>query len=159
MPTELANIDLNYWILQTIAMMITAFLLPGLQVKGPVPAFLAVAALAFVNSKVWDAALFFSVPDHLSMQVLSLVLTNGLIFWLIVKLLPGIETQGVFPAIAAPLIFSVCSMLISTYGKDINWIDVGSKVVAEVQGYREQLQPAAHPLATPARAVETPQRK
>ncbi len=129
---------INYWVLQSIAMGVTVFLIPKLRVTsifGPVG---AVVALALVNAFIWDAALFFSIPNHLSLQVLLLFLVNGLIFWLIVKLLPGIEVEGILPALIAPVVFTICSVIISSYGKDIDWqkvYDISMTEVSKVKDY------------------------
>lgn len=150
---ELLSIDFNYWILQTIAMLVTALLIPGLQVNGPFGALLTVIGLAFVNTKVWDAALFFSVPNSITTQAAMLILVNGAIFWIIVKILPGIEVQGIVPALVAPLVFSICSILISQHGKDIEWKKVAETVAAEVieiRGYfKEEAPQGVHAPAAP----------
>lgn len=142
-PAELFSINVNYWVLQTIAMLLTALLIPGLQIKGPIPAILTVIALAFINSKVWDAALFLSLPDHISVQAGLLIITNGLVFWVVAKLLPGIDIEGIFPALVAPLVFSISSLLISQYGKDVDWIKVGQNTVAQIQSWRSQFTATA----------------
>ena len=55
------------------------------------------------------------------MHVLLLVGINGLIFWVLVKLLPGIEVDGFLPALLAPVVFSVLNVLVFTYGRQIDW--------------------------------------
>ena len=119
--TILSQVNLTHWVIQSIAMGLTAFLLPGLRVTGLFGGALAVLALAFVNTHLWDAALFFHVPDHFSTQAGLIFLANGLIFWIIVKLLPGIEVDGFLPALAAPLIFTVTGVLIDKYLPLIDW--------------------------------------
>lgn len=123
----------SFWIIQTVAMMLTVFFIPKLKVEGPIPAFLTVLALSFINSHVWDAALFFKVPDTLSSQAALLILTNGLIFWLVVKILPGIETQGILPALVAPIVFSVTSVLVRDLDRSIDWSKVLSQTMVIVQ--------------------------
>ncbi|MBX7143127.1 MAG: phage holin family protein [Oligoflexia bacterium] len=155
LPPELLSIDFNYWILQTLAMMITAFLLPGLQVSGPIGALLTVVAMAFVNTKIWDAALFFAIPNHVSVQAVTLIIANGIIFWVLVKILPGIEVQGVLPALIAPVVFSICNILINQYGKDIDWQKATSVVLREVSEAKTTLQhqqPPTTPSAAPTRS-------
>jgi len=115
---------LSYWFLQTIAMGLTALLIPGLRITSIFGAAAAVVGLALVNATVWDAALFFSVPHGLSTQMLVLLLSNGVIFWVLVKLLPGIEVDGILPALAAPIVFTIVSVLISNYGRDVDWAAV-----------------------------------
>ena len=115
----LLSFNFSYWFLQTIAMMLTCFFIPNLRVRGPLGAFLMVFALGYVNSKVWDAALFLNIPQHFSSQAVVVVLVNGIIFWVLVKILPWIEVTGVLRALVAPLIFSLTSLLISHYASNL----------------------------------------
>lgn len=115
----LLSFNFSYWFLQTIAMLLTCFFIPNLSVRGPLGAFLMVFALGYVNSKVWDAALFLNIPQHFSSQAVVIVLVNGVIFWVLVKVLPWIEVKGVMPALVAPLVFSVSSLLISHYASNM----------------------------------------
>lgn len=143
----LSNLHLNIWILQIIAMMITALLIPGFTVSGPIGALLGVVGLAFVNAHLWDAALFFSIPDSLTSQALVTFFANGLIFWVLVKILPGIEVKGLLPALLAPVVFSVTSMLLYTYCKDVDWIELGKKGWSYTQSVRNNLKDT--PPSTP----------
>jgi len=140
---------LNYWVLQTVAMLLTALLIPGLRITGLFGATLTVVALALVNATLWDAALFFQVPDAPTTQALVLLATNGAIFWLLVKLLPGIAVSGVLPALAAPIVFTLVSLLISEHGRSIDWLTVIDRAIAlleQLRGYVEFLLPSAAPV-------------
>lgn len=136
----LLSLDLTHWVLQTIAMIITALLIPKLTITSPLGALLTVITLAFINSKVWDAALFFQIPNTLSSQAILLFLTNGIIFWLIIKLLPGIEVEGILPALAAPVVFTLCSMGLEVVGPMIDWSEVYDTIVQILGSLREHFQ-------------------
>ncbi len=142
---NISDLNFSQWALQTIAMMLTAFLIPKLNVDGPIPAFLTVLALAFFNAHVWSTALFFEIPDSVSVQALTLLLSNSIIFWIIVKILPGIECEGFLPAIVAPVVFTGTMLLISRYGDSIEWgviakatLDFVLEVKSFVQGVSEK---------------------
>lgn len=137
------ELNLGFWALQTAAMMLTAFLLPGLTVSGPIPAFLTVVALALVNAQLWDAALFFHIPDSLTSQAALLLLANGVIFWIVVKLLPGIAIRGVLPAIAAPIVFTVLSVLIDRYQNEVDWQALYDRARTEIGTIREEVRPGS----------------
>ena len=134
--SDLFAIDFNYWFLQTVAMMITAFAVPRLKITGILGALGTVLALAFINSKIWDAALFFHIPSSLSVQALLLLVTNGVIFYVLVKLMPGIQIKGILPAICAPLVFTITSLVISNYAHLIDWKAVFDTVFAGVEKLR-----------------------
>lgn len=92
-----------------------------------------VAALAFINANVWDLALFMKVPDEPTYQMIILFLTNGLLFWVLVKILPGIEVQGFRPALIAPIIFTVASVIVSFLAKEIDWGEILTWVINFLQ--------------------------
>ncbi|MDD2942539.1 MAG: phage holin family protein [bacterium] len=140
----------SYWALQTIAMMITSGLLPGLKVTSIGGAFGTVLCIALMNATVWDAALFFQIPESLSAQALVLLLANGLFFWIIVKLLPGIEVDGIASALLAPLIYTACSLIISHYGYRIDWYAVMNFVIEKIGELKDYIN------AVPAQSPSSP---
>ena len=116
------NLHLDSLILQTIALLITAFLLPKFQVHGPLSGFIMVASLTFINTNLWDAALFYSIPNSLSTQALITFFTNAVVFWVLAKSLPGIAIQGFWPAFVAPVVLTAVSLLTYKYGRDVDWM-------------------------------------
>jgi len=132
---------------------LTALLIPGLRITGIFGALLTVIALAFVNAKAWDAALFFQIPNEFSMRVLLLFLTNGILFWIIVKLLPGIEVNGLMPALAAPVIFTVCSLILAEYAAYIDWVEILNFVINLLEGIKDFFQQASPEVAAPPSSI------
>jgi uncharacterized membrane protein YvlD (DUF360 family) len=139
---------INYWGLQTVAMMLTALLIPRMRITSIFGAMGIVLALGLVNATVWDTALFFSVPSSFSGHALTLLAANGLIFWVLVKLLPGIEIDGFAPAFVAPVVFTALSLVISTYGRDIDLIELGRQGAHILSGMRDRLQTSGSPAAS-----------
>ncbi|MEZ4753565.1 MAG: phage holin family protein [Bdellovibrionota bacterium] len=158
--TPLLSLKLDYWVLQTLAMLLTALLLPKLKVTSIFGAFTTVVAIAFMNSKVWDAALFFNIPNTISSQAISLFLTNGVLFWILVKILPGIEISGFFTALVAPIIFTLCSMAISALLPHIDWMECLKYIINTLQELKEfyqSMQTETVPeAATIVKAAPTP---
>jgi uncharacterized membrane protein YvlD (DUF360 family) len=123
--------------LSTLAMMLTAAVLPKLKVKGPLGAFLVVLCLTVINSTIWDAALFFQIPTSLGQHAFLLLAANGVLFWTIAKVLPWIEMEGVITAFIAPLLFTIFNFLIFKYGKNIDWMQVAKQVITYVEYARD----------------------
>ena len=124
--------------LQTVAMMLTALLLPKLRITSILGAVGIVLALSIINTYYWDAALFFNLPTSATTQTGILILSNGFIFWALVKILPGIEIDGIFTALIAPIIFTVCNVIVSTYAPLIDWnkvIDDGKHFIEGMKEY------------------------
>ncbi len=136
----LSLLNVEYWFLQTIAMAITALIIPRLNVTSLFGAFSTVLTLAFVNANIWSAALFFSIPDTFSFHALTLILANGIVFWILVKILPGIEVDGIVPALIAPVVFTVTSALVYQYGTKVEWIELGKKTIGVIGDVKDNLE-------------------
>lgn len=139
--------------MQTVAMLLTAILIPNLRITGPIAALVTVVALAFVNSHLWDAALFFRIPDTFTMHAAALLISNGIIFWILVKLLPGIEVDGFWAALVAPIVFTILSILISKYGVLIDWNSIWQQCLGAIEGLRGAIQD----VGLAPQAVTTPE--
>jgi uncharacterized membrane protein YvlD (DUF360 family) len=129
---------ISFWIIQTVAMMLTALFIPRLRVNGPLGAFLTVVTLALVNAHFWDAALFFSIPDSLTTRSLSLLFANGVLFWLLVKILPGVEISGILPSLLAPVLFTVITIVLQQASQHVDWSAVGEealRLLSELRGF------------------------
>jgi uncharacterized membrane protein YvlD (DUF360 family) len=136
---------INYWGLQTVAMMLTALVIPRMKITSIFGALGIVLALGLVNATVWDTALFFSVPSSFSRHALTLLAANGLLFWVLVKLLPGIEIDGFAPALVAPVVFTALSLAISAYGRDLDLLELGRQGAEMLGVVRDRLQTPAAP--------------
>lgn len=136
---------INYWGLQTVAMMLTALVIPRMKITSIFGALGIVLALGLVNATVWDTALFFSVPSSFSRHALTLLVANGVLFWVLVKLLPGIEIEGFAPALVAPVVFTALSLAISAYGRDLDLLELGRQGAEMLGMARDRLQSPAAP--------------
>jgi len=136
---------INYWGLQTVAMMLTALVIPRMKITSIFGALGIVLALGLVNATVWDTALFFSVPSSFSRHALTLLAANGLLFWVLVKILPGIEIDGFAPALVAPVVFTALSLAISAYGRDLDLLELGRQGAEMLGAVRDRLQTPAAP--------------
>lgn len=117
------------WIFQTVAIALTAFLLPNLKITSLFGALGMVLGLSLVNHFLWNTNLFTALPDSLSTKSLILVVSNGAIFYALVKFLPGIEVEGLLTSIIAPVLFSVLSALIQKYAPLVDWSHVSQSIV------------------------------
>ena len=148
MAEVIAFLSVQRWAFQTVAMTLTAVLIPGFKVTSVFGPILAVVALAFINAHVWSTALFFQVPDTFTTQAGLLFAVNGAIFWVLVKLLPGVEVKGLLPALAAPVVFTVLSVLVENYGNEVNWGEVFEETYAFLISIRDYFLAANEGVAS-----------
>jgi len=142
---------LRPWLLNTIAMMLTALVIPRLRITSIFGALGIVIALAIVNATVWNAAMFETIPHAVTVQTLVLVLSNGAIFWVLVKVLPGIEVEGILPAIVAPIVFTLMSMLVWKFGAHLDVVASAQQAAETVRELRDWISGsgAAGPAVSP----------
>lgn len=126
--------------IQSVAMLLTVLLIPKLKITGISGPVLLVLALTAVNSFVWDASLFFTVPDSLTLHSASLIFFNGLLFLILVKLLPGVEIEGVLAAFIAPILFTLMSVLCYRLLPAVDWVGLLNEGKEAVEKVREDLK-------------------
>lgn len=124
--------------LQSLALVITSAIIPGLRVTSIIGPILMVMALAAVNKYLWDQTLFQTIPHELTYNALKLLFANGFVFWLLVKLLPGIEIEGILPALVAPILLTVVGVYVMDYGGRIDWVQLLTKIKDLILGFKVQ---------------------
>lgn len=124
--------------LQSIALIITSAIIPGLRVTSMFGPILMVIALSLVNKYLWDQTLFQTIPHELTYNTLKLLFANGLVFWILVKLLPGIEIDGILPALVAPVLLTVVGVYVMDFGGRIDWIQLVTKIKDLILGFKVQ---------------------
>lgn len=130
---------LNHGIAQMIAMMLTIFFIPRLWVTSPLGAFGILLAITIVNATFWDKTLFESMPDTISVNALKLLIGNGVLFWILVKLVPGIKVEGVLPALVAPLVFTIISTLLNTFASEVDWLGILGSLFSLLGDFKDSL--------------------
>lgn len=129
---------INFFILQLVAMCVITFLLPKLKITNIFGVLGIVLALSLINSTLWDSALFHKLPDFTTSKGIVLIAINGLIFFILVKILPGIEIDGLLPAVLAPIAYSISTILIQTYAGDFDFMEFSSSALdffAQLKSY------------------------
>ncbi len=137
------NAAITLFLLQTIAMAITSGIIPGLRITSFLGPLLMVAGITALNYYLWDRTLFEAIPNNFSSKAITLFFANGFFFWLLVKLLPGIEVDGFLPALAGPIVFTIVSLLVRQYGTQVNWEGLFISIRDLISHSKIQLMPGS----------------
>ena len=100
-------------LLNGIAIIIAAWLLPGLHIDGTLPALLAGVILGFVNAIVRPVLFFLTLPLTLITLGLFIFVLNAICFGLTAWLVPGFSVDGLWWAILGALIVSIVSWILN----------------------------------------------
>ncbi|HHW09475.1 MAG TPA: phage holin family protein [Firmicutes bacterium] len=104
---------LTRWLINTVALLIVAFLIDGIKVSGFGAALIAAAVLGVVNAFIRPVIMLFTLPFNvLTLGLLTFVI-NGFMLQLTSAVVSGFEVKGLWAAIIGSLILSLVSSLLS----------------------------------------------
>jgi putative membrane protein len=101
-------------LLNGVAIIVTAWLIPGVVLTGIVPALFAGALLGFVNAIIRPILLLLTLPFTLITLGLFIFVVNAICFALTAALVPGFEISGFFAAFFGAILVSVVSWALNT---------------------------------------------
>lgn len=106
------------WLLNAVAIGITAYLLEGIHVSGYFAALVAAVVLGIVNAIIKPIFILLTLPINILTLGLFTFIINGLMLIFAAALVPGFEVRGILSAVAGSIIISLISFLLSSLVKD-----------------------------------------
>lgn len=100
------------WLLLAAALLLVAYLYPGVQVQSFGTAMIAALVLGLLNTVVRPLLVLLTLPVTLVTVGLFLFVINALMFWAAATLLNGFNVSGFWAALVGSLIYSLCGMVI-----------------------------------------------
>jgi putative membrane protein len=100
-------------VLNGLAIIIAAWLLPGIHISSPLSALLAGVILGFVNAVVRPVLFLLTLPLTLLTLGLFIFVLNAICFGLTAWLVPGFSIDGFFSAVFGALLVSVVSWILN----------------------------------------------
>jgi putative membrane protein len=106
------------FLLSGLAVLLTAYLLPGVDVEHFGYALLVAAALSIANVLVKPVLIMLTIPITIVTLGLFLLVINALIILIVDYFVPGFEVNGFWWALAFSLILSIFNSMFSDLSKD-----------------------------------------
>lgn len=100
------------WLLLAGALLLVAYLYPGVTVSSFGAAMIAALVLGLLNTIVRPLLVVLTLPVTLLTLGLFLFVINALMFWAAASVLEGFAVQGFVAALIGSLIYSLAGMLI-----------------------------------------------
>ena len=95
------------WLIAAVALMITAYIVPGLLVTNIVSAAISSVILGLVNATIKPLLVVLTLPLTLLTFGLFLFVVNGIAIWLTGALTPGFDVRGFVPALVGSIVLSL----------------------------------------------------
>lgn len=106
------------FLLSGLAVLLSAYLLPGVEVTHFGYALLVAAGLSVANTLVKPVLIIFTIPITVLTLGLFLLVINALMILMVDYFVPGFEVRGFWWALAFSLILSILNSMFSDIGKD-----------------------------------------
>ncbi|MFJ1300497.1 phage holin family protein [Pseudomonadota bacterium AL_CKDN230030165-1A_HGKHYDSX7] len=101
------------WILNAVALLAVAYLLPGIAVASFGSALIAALVLGLLNMLVKPVLVLLTLPITIVTLGLFLIVLNALLFWFAGSVLRGFQVNGFWWAVAGAILYSLISGLLT----------------------------------------------
>ena len=102
------------WLLLAAALLLVAYLYPGVSVASFGTAMVAALVLGLLNTVVRPLLVLLTLPVTLLTLGLFLFVINAVMFWVAASVLDGFNVNGFVAALIGSLIYSACGMVIDS---------------------------------------------
>lgn len=101
------------WILNAVALLVVAYLLPGITVSSFGAALVAALVLGLLNTVIKPLLILLTLPLTIVTLGLFLLVLNALVFWLAGSILKGFQVDGFWWAVIGAIVYSIVSTFLS----------------------------------------------
>ena len=101
------------WLINAVALIAVAYLMPGVSVASFTTALVAALILGLINAVVRPVLVLLTLPVTLVTLGLFIFVLNGLLFWFVGSFIQGFVVQGFWSGVFGAIVFSVISWLLS----------------------------------------------
>lgn len=95
------------WLIQALAILVTAYLLPGVHIEGFMTALVVAVVLGIINALIKPILIIFTLPINILTLGLFTFVINALIILLAAGLVSGFKVDGFWWALLFSIILSV----------------------------------------------------
>jgi putative membrane protein len=109
------------WLLNALALLAVAYLMPSIHVSGFVGALIAAAVIGLVNMLIRPVLVLLTLPVTVVTLGLFILVINGLLFFFVGSILQGFQVESLWSGILGALLYSLFSWALATAllgGKD-----------------------------------------
>ena len=115
------------WLILTVSILVTAYLIDGIRVSGFFSALLAAVILGFLNAFFRPILLILTLPINILSLGLFTFIINALLLTMVSVLLSGFDVSGFWAAVFGSLLISLVSWLLTSFVNkrgEVEYIDL-----------------------------------
>jgi putative membrane protein len=101
------------WLINAVALVAVAYLMPGISVASFTTALVAALVLGLINAVVRPVLVLLTLPVTILTLGLFIFVLNGLLFWFVGSFIQGFVVDGFWSGVFGAIVFSLISWLLS----------------------------------------------
>lgn len=101
------------WLINTVALVAVAYLMPSVSIASASAALGAALVLGLVNALIRPILVLLTLPVTLLTLGLFIFVLNGLLFWMVGSFIEGFHVAGFWAGVLGAIVFSLVSWLLS----------------------------------------------
>lgn len=105
------------WLINTAALLIASYLVPGVSFSSFWSALIAALIFGLVNAVIRPIMILLTLPVNMLTLGLFTLIINALMFWLTASIVKGFTVTGFWPAFFGALVYWVVIMLVNLIEK------------------------------------------
>jgi putative membrane protein len=101
------------WIINAAALLLVAYLYPGVTMEGFGPAMIAALVLGLVNAFIRPLLVLLTLPVTVLTLGLFLFVINAFLFWFAAEIVQGFKVTGFVAALIGSVLYSLITLVTS----------------------------------------------
>ena len=101
------------WLLNALALLAVAYLVPDIHVSNFMSALIAAAVIGLANMLIKPILLILTLPVTIITLGLFIFVINGILFWIAGYFLQGFDVKTILAGIIGAIVYSIISWILS----------------------------------------------
>lgn len=106
---------LIHWLVAAIAILITAYVMPGVSVAGPMTALVLAVVLGAINAFVRPLLILLTLPITILTLGLFVFVINGFLVMLATSIVPGFAVASFWSAVLFGIVLAIVSAILHMF--------------------------------------------
>lgn len=101
------------WAINALSLMLTAYMIEGIEVRGFGAALVAVLVLGIVNAIIRPLVLLLTLPINVLTLGIFTFVVNGMMLYMVGSVVKGFDVTGFIPALLGAIVLSFISSIVN----------------------------------------------
>lgn len=102
------------WLINTVALFALPYLMSSIRISSFGTALIAALVLGLINALIRPILVLLTLPVTVLTLGLFILVINGLLFWMVSRLVQGFQVDSFWAAMGGAILYSVISWALST---------------------------------------------